>query len=72
MNPLTNADIAANLGLRLGSLQDSYLSDWNGLARLIRQSVYRRGIITRRELASDRRAIQFDSRPVHSGGRRTF
>lgn len=57
MNPLTHAEIAGKLGLRRGNADDSYLLDWNGLARLIRQSVYRRGITTRRELASDWRDI---------------
>jgi len=57
MNPLNNALLAEKLGLRLAATEDSYLLDWNGLSRLIRQSVYRRGIITRRELASDWRDI---------------
>ena len=57
MNPLNKALLADKLGLRLGATEDSYLLDWNGLARLIRQSVYRRGIITRRELVSDWRKI---------------
>lgn len=57
MNPLTHTEIAAKLSLRRNSPDESYLTDWNSLARLIRQSVYRRGILTRRELAADWREI---------------
>ncbi|WP_417849368.1 hypothetical protein [Thalassoglobus sp.] len=53
MNPLSSNQVAQRLGLEITEDYETFLQDEFGLANLIRMSLVRRGIVTRRELLAD-------------------